>query len=141
MLENEIRRKSNPPKRQMDYEVEKSDGTVGRASSIIPSGTDYLGWTEQGLGASPELCLYGNPEGLRALAQKLEQIADLDQSKAGLSDDDGFHVHLSTGLNTEAVEQLPTLRIGRVDAADAPDEIRCGFPAFVSEFSDASMSE
>lgn len=60
-----------------------------------------------------DICIYGDPEGLRSLGESLIAIANLDQ--ASLSDaecppDDSFHQHYKPGL-----PGLPRLTVGRVD--------------------------
>lgn len=72
-----------------------------------------------------DICIYGDPEGLRSLGESLLAIANLDQ--ASLSDiecppDDSFHQHYKPGL-----PGLPRLTIGRVDEKTS-GERRAFFP-------------
>ncbi len=74
---------------------------------------------------SRDICIYGDPEGLRSLGESLIAIASLDQ--ASLSDtecppDDSFHQHYKPGL-----PGLPRLTVGRVDEK-ASGERRNFFP-------------
>lgn len=73
-----------------------------------------------------DLCIYGDPEGLRSLGEALIAIANLDQSS--LSDvecppEDSFHQHYKPGL-----PGLPRLTVGRVDGK-ASGELRDVFPS------------
>ena len=59
------------------------------------------------------ICLYGDPQGLRSLAKKLHELAELNQEgleEASLPSGEGFHIHVR-GL-TEG--SLP-LDAGRLD--------------------------
>ena len=74
---------------------------------------------------SRDICIYGDPEGLRSLGESLIAIASLDQ--ASLSDAecpqvDSFHQHYKPGL-----PGLPRLTVGRVDEK-ASGERRDFFP-------------
>ena len=124
----------------MNYPVEGDDGTIGHAVYELPTGSEYLiAWTSMNLNAAPEINIYGNPKGLRALAEKLIEIADLDQTACAFPDDDSFHAHFSTGCNTEV--EPPRLTIGRVDSKTDPAILLGSFPARVPEFSaDKSLS-
>jgi hypothetical protein len=64
-----------------------------------------------------QVCIYGDPEGLRSLADLLRFAADLDQSKLenGQPEDDSFHCHVLPGQHL-SVPSLP-LTVGRVDTA------------------------
>jgi hypothetical protein len=67
-----------------------------------------------------DICIYGDPEGLRSLGEAMIAIADLDQKSLSESEcpaDDSFHQHYATGLKTpaRARERLFRLTVGRVD--------------------------
>lgn len=77
-----------------------------------------------------DICIYGDPEGLRSLGEAIIAIANLDQKR--LSDqqcpaDDSFHQHYATGLKIAERERLFRLTIGRVDEK-ASGRIRDVFP-------------
>jgi hypothetical protein len=77
-----------------------------------------------------DICIYGDPEGLRSLGKALIAIADLDQKS--LSDtecpgDDSFHQHYKTGIGL-SIPSLPRLTIGRVDEKGT-GAVRDYFPA------------
>ncbi len=94
------------------------------------------------MGFSEVPCIYGNPEGLRRLARNLLHIANRNQADDDkLPKDDSYHCHLRTGLNSEAVDSLPRLRIGRADSVGDESELRDCFPALVPEFSDCSITD
>jgi hypothetical protein len=64
---------------------------------------------------SRQICIYGDPAGLRSLGEALVAIADLDQQTLPLREcppDESFHRHFVTR------EGLPRLTIGRVDRRD-----------------------
>ena len=72
-----------------------------------------------------DICIYGDPEGLRSLGESLIAIASLDQ--ASLSDaecppDDSFHQHYKPGA-----PGLPRLTVGRVDEKSSGERRGC-FP-------------
>jgi len=80
-----------------------------------------------------DICIYGNPEGLRSLGEALIAIADLDQKSLPENEcpaDDSFHQHYLTGEGTaEYIRRcLPRLTIGRVDEKSS-GEIRDYFSA------------
>jgi hypothetical protein len=63
------------------------------------------------------VCLYGDPEGLRTLAEKLIQLADLEQQQlpaASLPDSEGFHLHLKKDTHLDPLSY--DLDLGRLDA-------------------------
>ena len=67
---------------------------------------------------SRDICLYGDPEGLRSLGEALIAIANLDQkTDKELPSDDSFHQHYNNGVGIdEAIHRsLPRITIGRVD--------------------------
>ena len=118
----------------MSHQIEGEDGTIGHAVHELPEGSEYLiAWISMGLGETPDINIYGNPQGLRILADKLIEIADLDQATGKFPDSDSFHAHFSTGCNTET--NAPRLTIGRVDSKSDPTKLRDCFPARVPEFS------
>lgn len=118
----------------MKFPIEDRDGTLGYAVHDLPVGSEYLiAWVAMGLGEHPEINIYGNPQGLRALAKKLLEVAEIDQSKADFPDEDSFHIHCMTGCNTETTS--PRLTIGRVDSKNDPEKLRSCFPSRVPEFS------
>lgn len=51
------------------------------------------------VGSGDEVVLMADPHGFRSLAALFESLADLDQSKAGLSPDEREHVHLGAGVH------------------------------------------
>lgn len=72
-----------------------------------------------------DICIYGDPEGLRSLGEALIAIANLDQSSLSNAEcppDDSFHQHYKQGL-----PGLPRLTVGRVDEK-ASGERRDFFP-------------
>lgn len=125
---------------QMNYKVENSRGIVGRATRVIPPNSDYLiAWIHQSLDQlHPDICIYGNPEGLRRLAARLIEVAELDQSKI-IPGDDSYHCHISTGANTEVTDDLPRITIGRVDDKNDLNLVRDPFPALVPKFGKRSI--
>ncbi len=80
-----------------------------------------------GLEQRPEIHIYGNPAGLRALAEKLMAMAAIDQQSAGIPENDSAHTHYRTGCNTDLGDYLPRLTLGRVDEIDNPHKIRYCF--------------
>ena len=119
----------------MGFKIEDDAGNIGQGVRELPVGSEYLiAWVSMGLGESPDINIYGNPEGLRRLANKLIEIADLDQTTGEFPDTDSFHKHFATGCNTES--KLPRLTIGRVDSKNEPQKLRDCFPHRVPEFSD-----
>ena len=120
-------------------------------SSILPeeftrthdlSDSDYLiVWAEQGLDMKSEVCIYGNPSGLRRLAHVLLGLADLDQTTVRMPDNETDHHHLRTGLNTEACDTMPGLRIGRVDRKLDGSRLNDGWPMRVVELGGKGMSD
>ena len=106
----------------------------GHAVQELPAGSEYLiAWVSMGLSENTDINIYGNAQGLRALAKKLVEIAEVDQTEGGFPDDDSFYAHFSTGCNTES--KLPRLTIGRVDSKNDCQKLRDGFPLRVPEFS------
>jgi hypothetical protein len=90
-----------------------------------------IAWVSQSLDEE-DICIYGDPEGLRSLGETLIAIAELDQSK--LSDqecpaDDSYHHHYYAGLDVADRRQynLHRLTIGRVDEK-ASGRLRENFP-------------
>ena len=62
------------------------------------------------------ICLYGDPDGLRSLAQKLEILASVDQTNlSGLPLDEGVHVHLTKASGLQSSHKSKRLDIGRAD--------------------------
>ncbi len=63
------------------------------------------------------VCVYGDPEGLRSLAEVLLFAADLDQARLnnGQPPEDSFHCHITPGRHL-SLPSLP-MTIGRVDTA------------------------
>ena len=62
------------------------------------------------------VCLYGTPDGLKSLAQKLIQLADIDQKSiptGNLPNEEGLHVHIGKphGLDAKSLD----LDLGRMD--------------------------
>jgi hypothetical protein len=67
-----------------------------------------------------EICINGDPKGLRSLGEALIAIADLDQRELDDREcppDDSFHQHYKIGIGLEVSlnAPLPLLTIGRVD--------------------------
>ena len=66
----------------MKFPIEDRDGTLGYAVHDLPVGSEYLiAWVAMGLGEHPEINIYGNPQGLRALAKKLLEVAEIDRPR------------------------------------------------------------
>jgi hypothetical protein len=79
-----------------------------------------------------ELCIYGDPDGLRSLGEAIIAIANLDQkilTEKECPEDDSFHKHYTIGIGTadHVRKKLPRLTIGRVDEKGS-GEIRDYFP-------------
>jgi hypothetical protein len=120
-------------------------------SSILPeeftrthdlSDSDYLVvWASQGLEMKREVCICGNPSGLRRLAHVLLGLADLDQTTVKMPDNETVHHHLRTGLNTQACDSLPELRVGRVDCKLDGSRLNNGWPMRVVEMGSKGMSD
>jgi hypothetical protein len=98
-------------------------------------------WASQGLDQKNEVCIYGNPFGLRRLAHVLLGLADLDQTTVNMPDSETDHHHLRTGLNTDVCDSLPELRIGRVDRKLDGSRINDGWPRRVIELGSKGMSD
>ncbi|HQR44100.1 MAG TPA: hypothetical protein PLX97_15500 [Gemmatales bacterium] len=124
----------------MNYKVENCRGIVGRATRVIPPKSDYLiAWIDQSLDQlHPEICIYGNPEGLRRLAARLIEVAELDQTTI-IPGDDSYHCHISTGANAEVTDLLPGVTTGRVDDKNDVNLVREPFPAVVPKFGKRSI--
>lgn len=79
-----------------------------------------------------DICIYGNPEGLRSLGEAIIAIADLNQKSLSENEcpaNDSFHQHYLTGEGTaEYIRRyLPRLTVGRVDEKSS-GETRDYFP-------------
>lgn len=62
----------------------------------------------------PEVLIYGTPSGLKMLADKLLELADLDQESMGkLPEGVGHHIDLRAG--NELAEESDLAVIGRID--------------------------
>jgi hypothetical protein len=90
-----------------------------------------LAYTVEDLHAR-DLCIYGDPDGLRSLAEAIIAIANLDQktlAEKECPEDDSFHKHyaLGIGIGDHVRRRLPRLTIGRVDEKRS-GEIRDYFP-------------
>ena len=119
-----------------NYRIHHPDGRIGQPTYALSEDDEYVvAWVSQGLGESQDISIYGNPKGLRHLADLLLRVANLDQSK----EDDSFHCHFLTGLNTEVSGSLPRITVGRVDEKNDPKTIRDAFPPLVPEFSGKSI--
>jgi hypothetical protein len=73
--------------------------------------------------ARTTICLYGDPTGLRSLARKLLQLADLDQSELDgktCPNSEGVHVHLdpSMGIHWSSCQLI----VGRSDSKGTGDD-------------------
>ena len=71
---------------------------------------------------APLVSIYGDPSGLKSLADLLYEVARIDQSiipPKNLPEGEGFHLHLRPGkaLNVESCEAI----IGRLDAKGSGD--------------------
>jgi hypothetical protein len=82
-----------------------------------------------------DVCIYGDPEGLRSLGNALIAIADLDQKllpDQQCPPDDSFHTHYAINLNVAKSERDRAYRltVGRVDEK-ASGRFRGVFPAKV----------
>jgi hypothetical protein len=69
------------------------------------------------------ICLYGDPTGLRSLARKLLQLADLDQSELDgktCPNSEGVHVHLDHSMGIH-LGSCPLI-VGRSDAKGTGDD-------------------
>ncbi len=113
----------------------KTDNDATPATTYrLNDGQRYLiAWTSSSLERSSEIHIYGNPDGLRDIASKLIQMAELEQSKGGFPDGDSEHHHYKIGGNTEIASTLPLLTIGRVDSKHDPATIRDCFPGLLAE--------
>ena len=100
-----------------------------------------VAWASQGLDQKNEVCIYGNPAGLRHLARILLGLAELDQTTLNMPDTDTDHAHLRSGINTEACDSLPQLRIGRVDKKLDSSRINDGWPRIVVELGDKGITD
>jgi len=67
-------------------------------------------------GHGPEICIYGDPEGLRSLAKLILFVADVDQSKEPYPSDDSFHLH--AGLCDKVPGHPQRITIGRMDSKE-----------------------
>ncbi len=104
--------------------------------------TEYLvAWISQDLETLPEINIYGNPAGLRRLAEALIQIADYDQALGGFPDDDSVHCHLDTGRNTHEGKLLPRVTLGRVDSKDGKQLVRAPFPELDPALGAAALTD
>jgi len=123
------------------YKVVDERGREGIPTDDLSRSKEYLlAWVSQDLEREVEICIYGDPAGLRHLAQLLLRVADFDQAKDTITPDDScFHCHVATGLNTKARGELPKLTIGRVDAKLNPQKLRDSFPPLVPRFCKESM--
>jgi hypothetical protein len=73
--------------------------------------------------ARTTICLYGDPTGLRSLACKLLQLADLDQSELDgktCPNSEGVHVHLDPSMGIH-LSSCPLI-VGRSDAKGTGDD-------------------
>jgi hypothetical protein len=106
--------------------------TSKRKPVVPPLLKGYLiAWVNQSLDEN-DICIYGDPEGLRSLGETLIAIAELDQRKLADDEcppDDSYHHHYYTGL--EVADRSPynllRLTIGRVDEK-ASGRLRENFP-------------
>jgi hypothetical protein len=102
---------------------------------------EYLvAWVSQGI-HEVDINIYGNATGLRRLAAMLLKVADYDQSQGKYPDGDTLHVHLSTGLNTNARNVLPRLTLGRVEPKNGAKAVSESFPQLDSSASGAALSD
>jgi hypothetical protein len=102
---------------------------------------EYLvAWISQGLEAHRDICIYGNPSGLRRLAGILLRLAEYDQSSDPCPDEDSVHCHVNTGFNTQERRSLPRLTLGRVDSKDGKTPIRYGFPEIDPDAQDSTTA-
>lgn len=79
-----------------------------------------------------EVCIYGDPEGLRSLGEALIAIANLDQTtldERECPSSDSFHQHYKTA--TISPSNPPLLTVGRVDEK-ASGKIRDPFVPFAT---------
>lgn len=124
------------------YKVVDERGREGIPTDDLSRSKEYLlAWVSQGLEQSVEINIYGNPAGLRHLAQLLLRVADLDQKRTVDPAASHFHCHVHTGLNTEARGMLPRLTIGRVDLKLNPQKLDDDFPPLVPRFCKESMTD
>ena len=68
------------------------------------------------------ICLYGDPEGLRSFAKKLEELADINQEaleKNRLPSGEGFHTHLSVEMGL--MPGSLSVDLGRLDARETKE--------------------
>src|SRR5262245_48125974 len=93
----------------------------------LPPITGYLiASTED---SDSEVCIYGDAQGLRSLANLLLAVADLDQASlpdANLREGDSFHTHI--GIDERVASEGLSLRIGRVEEKMS-GRLRDCFPA------------
>ena len=110
------------------------------STNSLKDGVEYLiAWSTKTEFKGDEIHVYGNPAGLRSLANKLLEMADFDQSTGGFPDNDSEHHHYKIGCNTENPEQHPMLTIGRVDSKQDSKQLRDCFPALDPENSGVSI--
>ncbi|MFZ2641677.1 MAG: hypothetical protein WA117_11820 [Verrucomicrobiia bacterium] len=122
------------------YKVVDERGREGIPTDDLSRSKEYLlAWVSQDLEQKVEIHIFGNPAGLRHLAQLLLRAADLDQTKALDPAESHFHCHVHTGLNTAVRGELPILTIGRVDSKLNPQKLVDVFPSLVPRFCKESM--
>ena len=102
-----------------------SNSENGKRNRDLSNDVEYLiAWTSDTEFREQEIHIYGNPAGLKSLAQKLMAMADIDQSNGGFPDNDSEHHHYKIGCNTESPDQHPLLTIGRVDSKNDTNSLR-----------------
>ncbi len=68
------------------------------------------------IGGRPEVVLYGTPSGLRQIAEKILELADLDQeSMKNLPVGEGYHFHLKPGPGHFICSESDPVTMGRID--------------------------
>ena len=118
--------------------MNENEGSDSRRD--LNDGVEYLiAWATSSESHGDEIHIYGNPDGLRNLANKLLEMADFDQSTGGFPDDDSEHHHYKIGCNTENRQQHPLLTIGRVDTKQDSKRLRDCFVALDPENSGPSI--
>ena len=64
------------------YTIVDERGREGLPTYDLSKNREYLiAWISQDLSHQTDICIYGNPAGLRHLARLLLRVADLDQTK------------------------------------------------------------
>lgn len=91
----------------------RSDGNVMK-NMKVPALTGYqIAFSLEDDHGEREVFLYGDPEGLRSLANLLLFVAKVDQTKEPFPPDDTFHLHVT--LPAKYKSHAARVTVGRVD--------------------------